>query len=1574
MPRRRPPSSRRPLKLQQLEARCVLDASGLRITEFMASNDDTLEDFEGDSSDWIEVYNPSASEVSLEGLYLTDDDDELTKWRFPAGASIEPGGFLVVFASDKDLVAPNGEHHTNFKLSAGGEYLGLIAADGFTVIDAFAPEFPAQEEDVSYGVTMASSVETLVAEGDTARAWVPTSGVHDATWTGVGFNDNLFNLQGPTGFGYENSSNPNPNYENEFSTEVGVGTTSLYMRITFDVDSLSGIDGLALRMKYDDGFVAYLNGVEIASANAPASPAWNSTAITSHDDFEAISFQEFDASAAIPLLIDGENVLAIHALNVSSGSSDFLMTPELVASRSAIVSPEELGYFEDPTPGRGNGEAFAGFAAEPTFSVPHGFYTSTQLVALASATQGALIVYTTDGSTPAVDANLTPTNGTAYSGPIAVSGTTTLRAIAFKQDYKPSFVQSASYLFLDDVVDQSPTGQAPSGWPNFNVNGQLLDYGIDPDIIAQYGEQAVKDSLAAVPTIALTTDVENLFDASTGIYVNALNRGRDWERAASVELINPDGSEGFSTNAGLRIRGGYGRNDFNPKHAFRLYFRGEYGDGMLNYPLFGEDGTDEFDVLDLRTSSNYSWAAWGQSFNGLQNSYLREVFARDTQADMGHPHTRSNYYHLYLNGQYWGLYMTQERVQEHFGESYFGGDQEEYDVVKSDAAEAYTTEIADGTDVAWRQLYEYAQQLADNPSSNANNYWTMQGLNPDGSRNDGLEVLLDVDNLVDYMMIIIYTGGHDTGISAFLGNDRANNWFGIRNRVTGDEGFQFFLHDNEHSLGTGELTGSLHGTLDIDRTGPFYTPLDDDYDFFNPVYLHQDLLNHPEYVQRFVDRVQELTSEGGVLTPDANIARMTERADQVEGAIIAEAARWGDARRATPYDKEDWENEVEWLLETYFPTRHDLVLGQLQNDGLYLSAPTFSQPEGAVPSGTAVTVTNTLRGGTVYYTTDGMDPRAVGGGLNPSSNVMSGGGPVIVTGDTVVMARAQATNGSWSGLVVASYSVESLPGDYDQNGVVEQADYTVWRETYGSTTDLRADGNGDLIVDAADYSVWRDAMAMQPVLVNAAAANAPTTSGVASTLSVLGGAGIGEESLVYNWSVTGPGQVSFSSNGGNASKNTVATFSEAGEYLFSVSIESPGFASVVTSNVAVTVQQAVSGVAIDPADPFVAAGFEVQLSAVEVDQFGAPMGAAGGAVWSVSGGGNVDQSGVYSAPSSAGSAQVSVRAAPFAATATLDVVSPATWYQADSNSGIALINSGTTGGNGRVVGSAGWSSGVSGNALLLTGGQVELPSGLVSGHDDITIATWINLDSVDTWSRVFDFGSGTGVNMFFTPEAGFDGGPMRFSIKPSGQGEQQIDGPSLSAGQWRHIAVTIGGDVGSLYVDGVLVGTNTGMTFNPSDLGVTTQNYLGDSQYTADPPLFGRIDDFRIYGEALPAEQIAQLAGASSLSMAAASAAPTADPNAATPNLLALFSVSTTNDKETGELVASDDPLTQASEIEQDRRMLLLGSYSLEPASESDTVAGGPEGPNGSVDDAETVDLAFAMLGEEENDPSRFLF
>ena len=202
------------------------------------------------------------------------------------------------------------------------------------------------------------------------------------------------------------------------------------------------------------------------------------------------------------------------------------------------------------------------------------------------------------------------------------------------------------------------------------------------------------------------------------------------------------------------------------------------------------------------------------------------------------------------------------------------------------------------------------------------------------------------------------------------------------------------------------------------------------------------------------------------------------------------------------------------------------------------------------------------------------------------------------------------------------------------------------------------------------------------------------------------------------------------------------------------------------------------------------------------------------------------------------------------------------WWKFDATSGTNAADSGYGGNPGTLQSGATWVVGAISNAVHLDGtanGYASLPSGLVSALNDFTISTWVKVDANATWARVFDFGSGTGTYMFLSPASG--GGSVRYAITTSGGGgEQQLNrAGNLSTGVWHHLAVTLAGSTGVLYVDGVPANTNLSMTLNPSSLGSTTQNYIGKSQFS-DPNLTGSVDDLRIYSRALNATEVAALA------------------------------------------------------------------------------------------------------------------
>jgi fibronectin type 3 domain-containing protein/regulation of enolase protein 1 (concanavalin A-like superfamily) len=235
----------------------------------------------------------------------------------------------------------------------------------------------------------------------------------------------------------------------------------------------------------------------------------------------------------------------------------------------------------------------------------------------------------------------------------------------------------------------------------------------------------------------------------------------------------------------------------------------------------------------------------------------------------------------------------------------------------------------------------------------------------------------------------------------------------------------------------------------------------------------------------------------------------------------------------------------------------------------------------------------------------------------------------------------------------------------------------------------------------------------------------------------------------------------------------------------------------------------------------------------------------------------------------------------------------------DETSGTTATDSAGDGYHATLVNGPLFAPGTLGNAVDLDGtnDHLTLPTGVLNGLTNFSISVWVKPDTVTNWSRVFDFGTGTTVNMFLTPKNAANG-KVRFAITTGGgAGEQKIDGQAaLTAGAWSHVVITWSGNTGILYVNGVEVGRNSAMTLNPSSLGATNLNYLGRSQYP-DPYFDGRIDDFRLYSRALGAAEISAataaqmpLASVSGLQATAASSAQinlswTANPNATSYNV-----------------------------------------------------------------------------------------
>ena len=824
--------------------------------------------------------------------------------------------------------------------------------------------------------------------------------------------------------------------------------SSVLLRFPFTVANPATITTLTMLMQYDDGFVAYLNGVEIGRRNVPAGALnYNSVASTDRANNTVLVGESLDLTGYKNFLVTGANVLAIHGLNSAATDGDLLLRPQIAQYTTTTGA---LAYFTTATPGAFNTATVYNRVAPIIANLEHGFFSTTQSLTLTCGTAGATIYYTYDGSMPSA------TNPAAASGvsplTLSINSTRVVRAVAVKATFDNSDVFTRTYLFPADVITQSPTGAPPAianpagaaqgttTWPVGPINGQILDYGMDPTVVnsPNYSGTIIND-LKSIPTISITTDKENLFNPNYGIYVNPGNDGdsndpsypdpisppQNWERRSSIELINPDGSTGFQANCGIRIRGGFSRSTGNPKHGLRVFFREEYGAGKLTYDLhknapYGAGAAQEFVKFDLRCANNYSWSFGGDG-NG---TFIPDPVARDMQLATGHPSSHGAFYHLYLNGQYWGLYNIDERPDANFGATYFGGDSSEYDAIKIDPDNGYNLEATDGTVTAWTAYWTLADQTLRNAANDAAKnavYQQMKGNNPDGSANPAYPVYLNDTSLIDEMLVVYYGGNLDALISAFLNNTSANNVFSIRSRLGTSGGWQGVLHDSEHTLlNAGE-----------DRTGPWdagnsviqgaATALDKS----TQQYVFQQLVaNSTDFRTLFTDRVYKQMANGGPLTPAGALAIFDVRKAEIDRAVVGESARWGDAKTSPALTRDgNWIPAINNTRNNFFPTRTANVIAQYRTRGWYPSfdPPVWSQRGGTVAAGATITLTlqpNQPVGAAIYYTTDGSDPRAPGGALGATAILYSG--PIIINNSKVIRTRVKVAT-AWSALDEATF-------------------------------------------------------------------------------------------------------------------------------------------------------------------------------------------------------------------------------------------------------------------------------------------------------------------------------------------------------------------------------------------------------------------------------------------------------------------------------------------------------------------------------------------------------------------------
>jgi len=521
-------------------------------------------------------------------------------------------------------------------------------------------------------------------------------------------------------------------------------------------------------------------------------------------------------------------------------------------------------------------------------SHPSGFYDAPFSVRIADAPSGGIAYYTLNGENPV------PERAAAYSAAIPIRTTTILRVASYKNGAEVSPPVIRTYLFPKDVLRQN--GESfPATWGTNNGQAVVADYAMDSEVTGHpdYREEMLP-ALRSLPSLSLVLDPSDLFEPSRGIYANPKETGADWERPASLELISADGRLEFQLNCGVRIQGGWNRRpEESPKHSFRVVFKKRYGPGKLRHPLFGENGIRDFDEIVLRSGCNNTWLHW-KGEERRRGEFVRDQWMRDSFSAMGHPSARGLFVHLYLNGLYWGLYNPVERPSAPFLAGHFGGKPEHYDVRNAD-------NVVEGDDVEWLKL----MTLANAGVSEAADY-------------QKLEPLLDIEQFADFLILNFYGANADW--------DRASNWYAARSRKPAGP-YRFYVWDGERTLES------------IDANSMAF---DDDQ---SPTRLFHMLKENADFRRLFARRARRHLTGDGALTPSNAAQRYRHWASQIEQAVLAESARWGDYRRDVhryktgPYElytrNDHWRPEVKRLLEEYFPQRTREVIKQFEKAGLY---------------------------------------------------------------------------------------------------------------------------------------------------------------------------------------------------------------------------------------------------------------------------------------------------------------------------------------------------------------------------------------------------------------------------------------------------------------------------------------------------------------------------------------------------------------------------------------------------------------------------------------------------------------
>jgi hypothetical protein len=641
--------------------------------------------------------------------------------------------------------------------------------------------------------------------------------------------------------------------------------------------------------------------------------------------------------------------------------SSFTGYPEQRNDHSYGLDPNgDARYFATPTPGAPNGTSSITGVVQPVhFSVTRGHFTQPFDLVLTCPTPGAVIRHRMDGIEP------TATTGLPYVNPLRVTNTTLLRVAAFRENLLPSRTETHSYFFNLPAARLSlPVLSIVTGTSNLIGRSGILGMNVS--------------------TTNRSADGAFLVETATE-YHNPSKHGLAWERPVSAEYILPADNSGFQIDCGIRVQGSdWQRPRTTPtsKFSFRLYFRGDYGDGRLEYPLFPLTAVQSFDQVVLRAGFNDQ---------GPPEPFIRDETVRRMSHDMGQVASHGGFMNIFTNGGYAGYYNPTERVHEEFMQSHLGGGSEWDVIAPSFATGAEELGVVDGDRNEFNNFMNYVwnQQTAATIT------------NPVVYREVARR--LDIPNFVDYCLLNAYVA---------MGDWPANNWRAARERSTNGI-WRFIGWDCEWGMGIYAL-GVTRDSFAFSGTGTEDAGLNSTGNA-EIARLYQRLRPNREFRLLWADRIQKHFFNGGALT-----------GGNISNRFNAQRAELSAVIPAMQTEILDWARD-----------RHNIIMGQFNTYGLYgfsnalygifasSNAPAFNKHGGAVTPGFSLTMTAPLPNSTIYYTTDGADPRVMFTGA-VSNSAVAYSGPLVLNQTMRIRARSLWQGTNWSALNEADFNVASL--------------------------------------------------------------------------------------------------------------------------------------------------------------------------------------------------------------------------------------------------------------------------------------------------------------------------------------------------------------------------------------------------------------------------------------------------------------------------------------------------------------------------------------------------------------------